>query len=256
MFYIFSKILGLALKPLTISVALGLSALFSKTNYRKRLYLRLLVIILVVFSNKWLVSECARRWEIGRISPDSITQPYDVGILLGGYSDFQANDTEGVFSFSPAVNRLHNTLLLYKTGKIRKILLTGGSGRIIGQEDNEAEETAQYLRGVGVPDSVILIENQSRNTRENALYSKQLLDSIAPNSSCLLITSAWHLRRAHACFMKVNLGCDVFGTDYYSERSDGNPFYWIEPDWESFMKWNALIKEWIGWWAYKIKGYV
>jgi uncharacterized SAM-binding protein YcdF (DUF218 family) len=91
------------------------------------------------------------------------------------------------------------------------------------------------------------VEPDSRNTAENAVFSKHLLDSIMPSSSRrLLITSAWHLPRASLCFQQAGLSCDLFGADYISENRRANWAKWLEPDWEALLKWEILVKEWVG----------
>lgn len=254
MFYVLSKILALVLKPLNVMAVLALVAVFSKKPERKRKALSWLVGLLLFFSNPWIINKLASVWEIGQVSPQSIEEPFDYGIVLGGYTNMSAVQPPGVVSFSLSGNRLTGALALYETGKIKHILLTGGSGKLIGEEESEAPIARWYLQQAGVPDSAILIESMSRNTWENALFSKRLIDSIAPQSRCLLITSAWHLRRAKRCFDKAGLPCAIFGTDFYTEQDLGNPIDWLEPDWEAIMKWEYLLKEWIGYCVYAATG--
>lgn len=256
MFFLLSKILAFLLKPLNGCIALLFASLMARNARYKRHFLRWGLGLLIFFTNPWIISKCAAWWEIGQLSPSEIARPFEVGIVLGGYTNFDADSPKGTHTFNRSVNRLNTALGLLETGKVKRLLLTGGSGKIMGQEDPEAAETHQFLRELGIPDSLLIVESQSRNTRENALFTKAALDTLAPGAPCLLISSAWHLRRATACFQKAGLRCTPFGTDYYAERSNGNPLRWFEPDWESLMKWNALLKEWVGWWAYRIKGYV
>ncbi len=255
MFFALSKILAFLLKPLNLMALTALYGLFTKIPQRRQRAFTILIIMLLGFSNPWIINELAKRWEIGLRNPDTITEPYDVGILLGGYTETSAAGPAGVVTFSRAGNRMAETLALYKTGKIRRILLTGGSGRIVGEESSEAPISRWYLQQLGVPDTAIWVEGASRNTWENAVYSKQLVDSLAPGSRCLLISSAWHLRRAKGCFDQAGLPCDVFGTDFFAEQDLGNKLHWIQPSWECLMKWDYLLKEWVGWVVYKLKGY-
>ena len=233
----------------------ALYGMFTRIPKRRQRAFTILIILLLGFSTPWPINELARRWEIGPCNPASIVEPYDVGVLLGGYTETSAASPIGVVTFSRSGNRLAETLALYKMGKIRHILLTGGSGRIIGAETTEANISRWYLQQVGVPDSAIWVEGNSRNTWENALYSKHLVDSIAPGSRCLLISSAWHLRRAKGCFDQAGLPCDLFGTDFFTEQDLGNKLHWLQPSWECLMKWDYLLKEWVGMMVYKIKGY-
>ncbi len=256
MFFILSKVLAFVLKPLTLLGFLAIYALWTKSQILRRQALIGLLISFLLFTNPWIINVCARAWEIGRLRPQDVHEPYDAGILLGGYVDFEADAPDCLLAVSRG-NRLLTALELYKTGKVKHLLLSGGSGRLIGQvETAEADVAADYLRAVGVPDSAIFIENKSRNTYENAHYSKAVLDSLLPGAKCLLITSAWHERRAAACFWKAGVDCQPFGTDYFSEKANGNVLRWLEPDWEAIMKWESLLKEWVGWWMYKGKGYV
>lgn len=246
MFFIISKIVGLALKPLTLMLAAGVIAFFTKRPKVRKVAVRTGAALFLICTNPWLISVLSGWWETGRRSPEDIRTPYEVGIVLGGYSELLVAAPVGVSTFSRSGNRLSSALMLYKTGKIKHILLSGGSGRILGSEKVEALEAKRYLTEVGVPDSAIWVEARSRNTRENASYSKILLDSLAPQQKCLLITSAWHMRRAEKHFTRAGVLFDPFGTDYFGEKSEGNPFHWLEPDWKALMKWECLIKEWVG----------
>jgi uncharacterized SAM-binding protein YcdF (DUF218 family) len=246
MFFILSKIVGLFLKPLNLILIAGLIALFTKRPRWRRFAIKTGIALFLICTNPWLVSVLSGWWETGQRSPADITQPYEAGIVLGGYTESLVAAPAGVPTFSRSGNRLSTALLLYKTGKIRHILLSGGSGRIIGTEMIEAQEARQYLLQLGVPDTAIWVEDRSRNTRENASYSKILLDQMAPSQPCLLITSAWHMRRAERNFKAADVPCDPFGTDFFEEKSQGNPLRWLEPDWKALMKWECLVKEWVG----------
>lgn len=255
MFFVLSKLIAFLLKPLILLGGLAIYALWTKSQVRRRRALIGLLSMFLLFTNPWLVSRCAAAWEVGQHRLQDIRRPYAVGILLGGYTDFEANAPEGILAVHRG-NRLLTALTLYKTGKVKHLLLSGGSGRLIGRAPAEADVVRDYLRQVGIPDSAILVENQSRNTYENAIYSRAMLDSLLPDASCLLISSAWHLRRAGGCFRKAGVDCQAFGTDYFSEKANGNLLRWLEPDWKAIMKWECLVKEWVGWWVYKGKGYL
>lgn len=255
MFFALSKLLAFLLKPLMIIGLLAMYSLWTKSPSRRRRALVALLSLFLLFTNRWIVSQCAYAWETGHLRPQDIRRPYEVGILLGGYVDFMSNAPDSILSLQRG-NRLLTALDLYKTGKVRRLLLSGGSGRLLGTEPVEARVVRGYLHRLGVPDSAIMVEDNSRNTYENARYSKALLDSLLPNAHCLLITSAWHMRRAEGCFVKAGVSCQPFGTDYFSEKTNGNVLLWLEPSWGALMKWDCLLKEWVGWWVYRAKGYL
>lgn len=185
----------------------------------------------------------------------SIETPYDIGILLGGYSSMNKRPNDDRQNFNERGNRFIQTYELYKAGKIKKILLTGGNGSILQDLASEATEMRQFLVKIGVPDSAIIVESKSRNTYENAIFTKEILEESYPNARCLLITSAWHMPRSKAIFEKAGMPFDVFSVDYLSERTKLTPDD-ILPDKLGFYHWELLIKEWVGYWGYWAKGYL
>ena len=74
-----------------------------------------------------------------------------------------------------------------------------------GTEKSEAILTRELLIRLGVPDSAIIVEPASRNTYENALFTREILKEKYPNATprLLLITSAWHMRRSMGCLPSV-----------------------------------------------------
>jgi uncharacterized SAM-binding protein YcdF (DUF218 family) len=255
MFFALSKILAFVLKPVNIVVVLAGLGFWSRSVYRKRRFFHWSFLLLLLWTNRWVINQVAGCYERGYRSIDSIDTPYETGILLGGFTNLKSAGP--ILNFSQASNRLTTTLELYHQGKIKRILISGGNGALLDKNPPESEVVAQWLRSVGVPDSAIITETISRNTYENALFSKQLVDSLHLGTRHLLITSAWHLPRASACFRRVGFPCDELGTDYFHDRYEGNnPWRWIEPSWEPLMQWEALMKEWVGYVVYWLRGYV
>jgi uncharacterized SAM-binding protein YcdF (DUF218 family) len=87
-----------------------------------------------------------------------------------------------------------------------KIMISGGSGRLIGEVEPEANKFMKAMVMMGVSAEDIFIENDTRNTYESAARVKPMLDSLNFRAeNCLLITSAFHMRRTLACYRKVGL---------------------------------------------------
>ena len=72
----------------------------------------------------------------------------------------------------------------------------------------EGKYAEQFLLNLGIPAADILIESESNNTRENAVFTQKLLTQKMPAAKCLLITSAFHMRRSIGCFNKVGMQFD------------------------------------------------
>lgn len=255
MFFILSKVLVFAIRPLNWIAILLLVSLFSKKEKWRRRCLRLSVGGLLFFTNPFIINELYLFYETPPVSPTTISEPFDVGILLGGYSNFDVQKIDGLHAFSPAGNRFTQTFELYRMGKIRKIMLVGGSGSLVSKEPDEADELKKLLLKFGVPEADILVENASRNTHENAVFATKILTENSPGATCLLLTSAWHLPRAAACFEKSGLKCTPFPVDFWGRPVQFKPSHLIEPDEKGFEKWELLLKEWLGTAVYWLRGF-
>ena len=256
MFFVLSKVLSFFIQPLNWILGLLLFALFSKKPKRKKRCLLIAIIAFWFFSNHFIFNHIVRVWEPDTLLMSELQQTYDVGILLGGYSNFSIIPKQDRYNLSERANRLTQAIELYKKGYFKNLLITGGSGSLLQNKPSEAIEVQSFLRLMGIPDSVIIIEAASRNTHENALFSKRLLDEQFPNANCLLITSAWHMRRAKGCFDKEGVHATAFCVDYMSEEHQFIPATLLFPNSYTFYRWGLLIKEWVGYIVYQMKGYI
>ena len=253
MFFIFSKILAFLITPLTWVFTLFIIALFVKDKLRKKRLLITALVLLYAFSNSFLVDEAMRAW--GLTTPDlKPTQKYKYAIVLGGMTWYDARQDKPQFMRSS--DRLMQALPLLGTKQIQKIIITGGSGSINHPEEKEAAILKNYLLKCGYADSTIIIENESRNTRENALFTKHLMDILHMKDSALFITSAFHLRRAIGCFEKAGIkNIVVYPTDRYSGPRKFEFDHLFIPNTSALETSTLLLHEITGWFIYKIKGY-
>lgn len=211
------------------------------------------VIILLLFSNPALLKLSLYAWEIHAVKDEDVSH-YDAALVLGGMIEWD-NDAQRI-SCRRGVDRIWQGMRLYKNGKVDKLLISGDSGYVFGRDLKEAERLKQELLIFDFPKEDIFVETNSRNTYENILFSKSIIDSMDWNR-VLLITSARHMRRARAICEKLNVSVDVFPTD----QDTGNELciYWDEylvPSSGVFSGWTGLIKEVVGYIVYDIKGYL
>lgn len=89
--------------------------------------------------------------------------------------------------------RLEQAQKAYEQGLGGKILVCGGKGT--DETVSEAEAMAAYLKAQGVPGEDILLEAQSRNTRENLRFAKRIMEANG-YQTCVLVTSDYHMMRA------------------------------------------------------------
>lgn len=195
-------------------------------------------------------------WEIAPTPIEDLDSGYEVGIVLGGITDAQRVPRDRIY-FYRGVDRINHAIQLYKMGIIKKILVTGGSGKMIDNQLKEADNMARYLLMSNVKQDDILVEDNSRNTYENALYSFRILkNKNLADKKLLLFTSATHLKRALLCFEKMNLDVDGYSTDFYGSARSFTPDKFFIPDPSAFSDWQLIIKELEGLLFYKIAGYI
>ena len=213
------------------------------------------MILLLFLSNEFVANEMMTWWETKPTPFKDIHRTYDYGIILTGVtkSDFYPDDR---VYFHRGADRVTHSVQLYKLGLVKKLLVSGGSGQLISRSKQEADEMADALLLMGVPKEDILIENKSRNTHESAEEVKKILGSLTSPQNCLLITSGYHMPRSKACFAKVGWSMDTFSTDFQTHKRSFTFDNLFIPSLEALGVWGIAIREWAGFVAYWIVGYV
>jgi len=255
MFFVLSKTVALLVMPLTIIVFLFLIAAFIKRPRLKKTLFWIALGLLVFFSNDVISNEAMLMWELPA-RPYSETRKYKMGIVLTGATVSKPHPNDRVY-FNKGVDRVTHTVELYKLGLIEKILISGGSGRLVAEDEPEANKFRKAMLLMCVDSADIIIENETRNTYESAVAVRPMLDSMDYTAEdCILITSAFHLRRSLACYRKAGLELDYFSTDFYTHPREYYLDAFLIPKVESILIWQKLFKEWMGFAAYKVAGYV
>jgi len=206
--------------------------------------------LLLFFSNPFIINQFLKYWE-----PESSmnnTQVYDAGVVLSG---FMGKDKEtNSLSFGEATDRLTEGLIQYRKGRIKTIIISGGSGSLVDDTRESVLAKAFLIENCGVPDSAVLIDTVSRNTYENAVETKKIMNS-AGLKSAIMITSAWHMRRAEGCFKKVGLDIDIHPIDGMYNEQEFSISDLIIPNTRNIVKWENLMHEIAGILIYKLQGY-
>jgi len=151
----------------------------------------------------------------------------DVIILLAGSTNYKAPDLSGIGA--PSDYYLSRIVTAIRLQKILNIPIIVSGDKILKSNDVVIPITKRFLADLGVPADKIIIENSSRNTYENASMSAEILKRRYPGEKHLVITSAFHLRRAMGCFRKTGLEVEGFSTDFYSKNRQYTPDKFIIP---------------------------
>ena len=144
--------------------------------------------------------------------------------------------------------------LALKHPQARIVFSGGDAGFFERGPQTEAEAAAALFKAVGIEADRIVVEDRSRNTRENALFTRELVTP-RPGERWVVVTSAFHMPRAIGCFRAVGLELEAYPVDF---RTDGR----VWPDRRPFgrlsdgMRMTDLaVKEWIGLATYRLAGY-
>ncbi len=258
MFFILSKTITYLALPVPLLTICLLVYIFVRRKTVKRVAGILFVALFFLFSNPFLINQIMQWWEVPATPIEALEERYDAAIILGGVTATDQEPLDRVHLHKGA-DRIMHTVQLYKLGRVKKIIVTGGSGLLVEEPDSrtEASQIEQVLLISGVAPADILLEEESRNTRENALYTAQLLEKEPLDTKrLLLVTSAFHMRRALGCFTEVGLNPQPYSTDFYTNEQEYDPVSLLIPSGDAFPTWARLIKEWIGYMAYSAMGYL
>ncbi len=241
MFFVFSKLLVFFIYPLSWILAILIIAIITKNQKLKRRFLILSTTLLLVFSNPFLLNQFAKLWDIAPV-PLQNTGPYSCAIVLGGFTSEGANG-DGFFNANS--DRFIQALKLFTTGKVSHILISSGNGNLLHDKFTEGGWAKTQLQQFKIPDSCILIENRSRNTIENAAFSKLMLNKQHLQPPYLLVTSAFHMRRSLGIFKRTGIEVIPYPCAYLAGKGSTYPGDFV-PDTEMFYKWTVYIKEIVG----------
>ena len=171
-------------------------------------------------------------------------------VVLGGGLEGPTAERP-VPDFNHAADRLYYAAKLFHAGKAPAILVSGGSVWGLTQE-TEAAASAAVLQRLGVPEGRLRLEGDSRNTRENAVFSRTLA---AETQRILLVTSASHIRRAQGCFEAVGFTVIPAATDFEDYSGMDPVLRWL-PSHDALATNSRMLKEGLGLLVYRLRGWL
>ena len=257
MYIYLSKILPLLVMPLSIVLLLLLVALMLLRHGKRKTLGGFLVLALVVL---WTASmPLVAKLLYGSLESQYPAMPLDqvpAGgciIVLGGAVGAPIPPRVDI-DLSGAVDRVYKTAELYRAGKAPYVIVTGGNQPWSKSGPAEAELIRDLLMQWGVPEDSIFLEGSSRNTRENAIYSKNIINAINCEAP-LLVTSAAHMPRALAAFNSAGISVTPVTTDVQVVDNGLPPMTDFLPDAGALAMTSAAIRERVGQWVYSMKGW-
>ena len=223
MFFVLSKTLGQMLLPANLLIGVGLcGAILLITRWaclgRKLMVAAVVLLAICGFSplGKLLLYPLESRfppWDSARGAPDGI-------VVLGGSIDADLSAAHGTAIVRSAADRIIAAAALAHQYPNARVIFAGGNSNLISNDAREADFAAAIFESLGTSKARLIMERRSRNTQENAEFSKAL---VAPKSGerWLLVTSAYHMPRAVGLFRKAGFDVEAYPVDWrVGERSD------------------------------------
>ena len=171
----------------------------------------------------------------------------DVIVLLGGGINDEAPDLSGIGT--PSQEMLERIVAAVRLqGRLNvPVIATGGS--FIHQNISEAAVTKRFLIELGVPSRMVILEDKSRDTIENARFTGEICRKSGFHTP-ILVTSAYHLKRAVMSFNKVGIKVIPFPAGIKSTTQ--SEFVWVDVLPTDYRDVSRALKEYLGLVYYQI----
>ncbi len=256
MFFIISKLLWFFLQPSNLVLFFlffGIALLWSKwSRIGRRIVLAAGVAFLVGGLSPLghvLILPLENRFSRADLSSGQAPEGI---IVLGGAQSMSIEAARRVVNMNEAGERLIEVVVLARRFPNAKILFSGGSGGLFGERASEAEAAAKLFISLGVDEKRLILEDKSRNTYQNALFSKKLIKQPLLGR-WLLVTSANHMPRSIGSFHSIGLSVEPWPVDYRTRgRKDIGRFFTRASD--GWRRIDIAMREWTGLVAYWFTG--
>jgi len=239
MFFLISKTIGALFTPSNFFITIGVAGLILIFSRYLSLARKLLVVCVAGFAAigflpignllLWPLATRFPAWEPTSGAPNGI-------VVLGG-----------------EIERLIDAAKLAHRYPKARVVYSGGNSNLIGTDDTEADVAESIFVGLGLSRDRLFLENQSRNTLENAEFSKAIA-APKPGEHWLLVTSAYHLPRSIGVFRQQGFAVEPYPI-VGSRKQTWAEFLTLQSSfWERVATTDIAVREWMGLIAYRLAG--
>ena len=252
MLYAVSRVVGGIIQPSSLILIVLVTAIMSLVIRPTRTARSAAAISIVLLAacawtplGTWLISPLESRFP-RRPLPDNITGI----VVLGGAFDLSESDSHNIVEFNYRAERMTAFAGLARRYPRASLIFSGGTASLTGSGLTEAALAKRLFVDLGIPLDRVTFEDRSRNTRENALFTRRLVH-LRPSDTWLLVTSAADMPRAVGSFRAIRWNVTAVPVDFHSRQSS-----WSTPgliDGLREIDWST--HEWIGLVYYYIRGW-
>jgi uncharacterized SAM-binding protein YcdF (DUF218 family) len=256
LFFVLSKTLGIMLLPTNLMIGVGLLGTILLATRFARLGRRLLIGAIVLFAicgfsplGNWLLYPLEQRfpaWDATRGAPDGI-------VVLGGGIESDVSAAHGAAAFSSSAARIIAAAALAHRYPKCRIVYSGGNANLVSDDAaKEANYAVAVFESLGISRDRVISERASRNTFENAEFSKSVA---APKNGerWLLLTSAYHMPRSIGTFRKIGFAVEPYPADWRVAGTADLLTFSVRSI-ETLGRTELALREWMGLVAYRLSG--
>jgi uncharacterized SAM-binding protein YcdF (DUF218 family) len=255
MFFVLAKVLGFFALPSNILISLGVVGLVLMPTRFARAGRRLAVAALILLAIAGLsplgnalilpLEERYPPWDSSHGAPTGV-------ISLGGALDTVVSQPRGEIALNEAAERMTVIAELARRYPDARIVFSGGSGRLVFDGVTEASLAARLFESFGITKERITLEDRSRDTAENARFTKEMVQP-KPGERWLLVTSAHHIPRSIGVFRAAGFPVDAYPVDYRTRGAVDllRPFSSVG---DGLRRTDTAAREWIGLVVYRVTG--
>lgn len=254
MFFYLSKIFWFFIQPINLAIFLLFAGLIAGTIGRRRLAVTGSVLAFLILALSAWTSLGAMMLNPleERFPKPPLPERVDGIVVLGGGFEGAINLARGGYELSTSGDRMVETAILARRFPQAKVVVSGGNGSLFLEGEGDADTAPRLLVPLGVSADRLILEDKSRNTYENAVFSRNLVQP-KPGETWLLVTSAFHMPRAKALFDKAGFPTVPWPVDYRTSGKEGVGLFRDNPA-DSLENTTMAIREWIGLLAYWLSG--
>lgn len=251
------------LHPLTWLVILMVIIALAPAPWKTRL-LYFEIGLLLLLTNPWIFQVVSQRWEPAPTALEALNPNSGDVIVLGGFTRLTDWPLDRLH-LNEEADRLTQAVELVHLGLGDRLIFVSGGYTAADETMKEADLAVRTAERLGVPKEKLIALSTSLNTHENAVECREFFDAEAEigresTEPPLLVTSAFHARRARACFEKVGIEVSIFATGHrsaydYPGRKPGFIDF-LAPNALTLNQWQFLLREWAAMLVYRARGWI
>jgi uncharacterized SAM-binding protein YcdF (DUF218 family) len=255
MFFIASKVFWFVAEPVSLAIfagILGIILLGTRFARAGRVLMAGAIIALSIGLVTPLGAVLLRPLE-DRFPQPPADMPAPAGIIvLGGAVETAHSQARGEVFLDAEAARMTTGVELARRYPSARLVYTGGSAGFPREGPSESISARELWISLGVPAEQMMFEAKSRNTWENAVFTRDLVKP-KPGERWLLVTSAWHMPRSAGIFRRVGFPVVPYPVAYHT-FGDARDFQLSVPMTDKVTMLELGVREWIGLLAYWLTG--